>query len=441
MNGWFSRAAVDRIAECALSPLPLENADGATAAPLTGREVLNRYARADSWHGLGRRRLFPDRDAAALFGAESEVAMEFYSFAGLLELAVAAGYVDLGAWEHTDRLAELVPTFLARETASDAPADVTLLEALAARLQEKRYRVAAWQRAEFNAFASLLALDRAVRNDVHARAFLERCDARQWHADLAFLVTPEQFAAVLAGELRDETPAGAIRGGLAALRAFVFLGDLLDRVGKNEALAEGFIRGVRWVQQAGNVHERIWTWAERMMEWDVSAGDERGEVNWQDVSATLGGIERRVGNIWPHPPKVMTLASEVGARIDGLIAEGRIGGAVRLARDDAERRAAWFERSLGKADAPVAAQNLLDACKRLDQLGEPLRAAVVLAPHFEQLRRHLHELHLQDGAAILARARRGETAAEPQLPHSTPPAAKSLTMSPLKLKHLSSGEP
>ena len=222
MNGWFSRAAIDRIAECAATSSYEGIFPGRTAG---GAALLQRYTELDPPHGLAGL-LFPEPDPQPnsdeyaeriIFGGPplgSQLTLQFYCFASLLELAVRSGYVDLSAWDQRDALSEAMAMFVEREsTSGHFSCDTTLPEALSTRLKEKNYRVEKLETVQFNAFASLLSLETQIRNDNNARAFIKNSQRREWTDDLAFLITPEQFADTLSQELLSERTSGPSRVG------------------------------------------------------------------------------------------------------------------------------------------------------------------------------------------------------------------------------------
>jgi hypothetical protein len=202
MNGWFSRAAIDRIADCAVAPSE-EIASGAA--------LLERYVDGDPTHGLGRE-LFRDQ-VAAIFGDYSvDRAFQFYCFANLLELAVRTGYVDLGVWDPRERLSESVAAFVAREAASENPCDLSLINSLSTRLEARCYRVEKFDISQFNAFASLLNLETSIRNDSNAQDFIAKTRRGEWSDDLVSWSHPNS-SRILSIELLNEKTTGTITVG------------------------------------------------------------------------------------------------------------------------------------------------------------------------------------------------------------------------------------
>lgn len=394
MTGWFSGAAIDHIAECAV----IGNDEGIRS----GAALLQRYTELDPRHGLARQ-LFPDPRSVNLWGPESEIAFQFYCFANLLELAVRTGYVDLSVWDHKEALSEAVAKFVGREAASKTPGDTALTEALSTRLKEKNYRVEKLDTFQFNAFASLLNLESTMRNDSNARDFIEKTQSREWTDDLTFLVTPEHFADTLGRELLEEKKTGIIRGGLAALRYFAWFADILGRVEKSNGLTDAFVRGALWAQQASNVRRRITVWAKRMTEWAPGGYDQEGEFAWQQLCHALFIIEIEVDKLLPRA--VGEFVPDIGEdTIESLMAEGRSGAALRLAREAAERCGRSFKETSDKKNAI----NFIEACQKLAELGDALSAGAIIAPYVNRIH-EIEEFWGNEAIKILFIARSEKT--------------------------------
>jgi hypothetical protein len=75
----FTEAAIERIAECCTKPT---GGKSAVETILTERIEIDFEVLAEIQSGIGQKQ-----------------ALDFYTFAGLLELAASAGYIDLAAWK------------------------------------------------------------------------------------------------------------------------------------------------------------------------------------------------------------------------------------------------------------------------------------------------------------------------------------------------------
>ncbi len=381
MIGCFSRAAIDCIAKCAMMPMG--------ASTMSGAAIVKNYTnKKKPFSGL-EGKLFTVERKSVFYIYEFEVAFQFYSFSNLLELGVRTGYVDLSTWDQREELNEAVGEFVAQEAESRTPCDLTLIEALSTRLIEKKYRVDNLDIIQFNAFASLLNLETRIRNDSNARKFIENTQQLEsWKDDLAFLVTAEHFAAALVSELQNEEVTGTISGGLAAMQYFSWFADILRTLKKVGGLDEAFVREAMWAQQAHNVQNRISFWSERMTEWASGGLDHDGEFAWKQISDAFFVIKEKVNEIWPE--KIEELNLTVKNNIDDLISEGRLSGALRLAREDAEQCAYKFgvklKENLDKNELVPYVNRLLMACKDLAKLGDMHNAAAFIAPFTYDIR-------------------------------------------------------
>jgi hypothetical protein len=272
MSDWFSRAAVDRIAECVA-------VESQGTEPSPASSLLRRYVESAPLHGIGDKD-FPEPDPL-LGDLISETAVEFHAFASLLELAVQTGYVDLGAWDDLQMLGSALTSFIEREAASDKPTDVTLLQALVTRLERHELRVAGRDDRVFYAFASLVHLTACVGQDLEARAFLRA--SRIWSPgdDLPFLLTARHFAEARVRGTVGDVEAKSLVAGLAVLRYLEWLAEILHRVEHVPGLPEAFVRQARWAHVVPAVSQRLDIWARRMSEWADSGVDGEGEAVWR----------------------------------------------------------------------------------------------------------------------------------------------------------------
>lgn len=386
----FSQAALDRIAECASSATA-----GSEMSPATA--ILKQYLSKEVHHGLADTD-FPDLadlafdEAYGDFGPTAlERANALYRFIGLLELAVTVGYVDLKAWDEIDLLKEAIRKFTDAESASDNPTDLTLVGALAERLERQEWNVATRDDKAFFAFASLLHLTVCIRDDREALEFLYQ-STRGWSelGDLPFLLTPAHFAEALTFATISGLESRAVTRGLAAIHYLKWLAEIAERVNDRTQLSENFVRQARWSHHVSSVDTRISFWARRMSEWAPSGVDPEGLEAWMRFrEAVFAPLKRHVTRVRPTmaPKPMQDLRTELispGA-IDEFLAEGRIGAARKVARQYAE----WCAERLtaAKTDEGLSETGdaLTEACIRLADIGEIDAAGVIVAPLLNKL--------------------------------------------------------
>ena len=156
------------------------------------------------------------------------------------------------------------------------------------------------------------------------------------------------------------------------------------------------------------MRDRITVWANRMTEWAPGGHDQEGELAWEQLSEDLAAIESKVDKLWPELVKETAVSEEI--TIQSLIDEGRLGGALRLARDEAEYCGNKFKAETDQTKLSPYAEELVMACQKLSELGDPLSAAAIIAPQFERFR-NISSWAAEEANKILARARTEKTAA------------------------------
>ena len=85
-----------------------------------------------------------------------------FAWLGLVELAAAAGYVDVTAWDQRVALTNAAKSFHTQVTESDTDANQVLVHSLIERLDAPAGIAATWDQAAFDAFESYLSLTRWV---------------------------------------------------------------------------------------------------------------------------------------------------------------------------------------------------------------------------------------------------------------------------------------
>jgi hypothetical protein len=439
MSVSFSQAALDRIAECASSEVY-----GPETVP--ARALIEQYLSGEPRHGLSDKD-FPDLSDTTLneiFGDFSDSDLEranaLYRFAGLLELAIRVGYVDLSGWNEAGVLHDALGKFAEREGMSENPTDLTLVHCLITRLEKQEWGIATRDDDAFFAFASLLHLTVRIREDREALHFLHQSSGA-WSAaaDLPFLLTPRHFAEAITFNTISGVESKTVAGGLAALRYLQSFAEILKCIAHLKPLVEAFVRQARWSHHAPGVQRRVSVWVHRMSEWAASGVDHEGEEMWRQFKkSVLVPIKLHLIHIRPQMIQDLSVVhtSSAGmsiAGIDELLVEGRIGAARKLARQYAERSSHRFAAATG-ADVSEASDELIAACNKLAELGEFDLAAVIVAPFLDKL----DSWNLEKARKLLAGSR---TANQPVVSPASEkhPVTEDFLLPSDELKHYSLG--
>jgi hypothetical protein len=189
------------------------------------------------------------------------------------------------------------------------------------------------------------------------------------------------------------------------LEYFAWFADILRRVENDNGLAEEFVREALWAPQARSVRDRVTVWAKRMTEWAPGGYDRGGELAWEQLSEDLIAIEGKVEKLRLGSVTKTTVGEEV--TIQSLIDEGRLGGALRLAREEAVQRGESFKVTRDRSNAV----HLVEACQQLAELGDALNAAAIVAPHVNCIH-DIDKWWANEAIKILARARTEKAAGE-----------------------------
>ncbi|MCK1705217.1 hypothetical protein IVA86_28380 [Bradyrhizobium sp. 146] len=337
-----------------------------------------------------------------------ENAFSFYSFAGLIELAVSAGYVNLGSWVDLNPFTEALVRFEEREGSSDNATDLTLVRTLKLRLDQKNYRVAKLDEKLFYAFASYLHLTREIYSDWSVQHFITGTvvwiDRQSSNSDLSFLLSPHLFAEALATGTVAGISRPAAKLGLKALLYFERFTDILRRIDHDRAFQRDLIRHARWSHLLLRVSKRLDVWDERMVQWDELATG-RIEEHFPSEGGRLLllrptqrdledlGLPKR-----PQLPSTESVQPEystavVMAETDKFLAEGRTGAARIRLKSEAEaisRRLVSLSVAGPEAERQTPewqrlATALISVCTKLATLGSVKVAAVILAPYIGNL--------------------------------------------------------
>jgi hypothetical protein len=179
---------MERIASCVSAGLPT-NLQNSSA-------IIDRYfATRDEMTAFG----FENLDFATGLAERYASPLRLYYFAGLLELGVSVGYVDLGAWPDLPRFEAALGDLLERESSQPNHTDLFLVRELLGRLEKKKYCVGEIDNDGFHVFSSYLHLTSALYRDDRAISFIDSTISwrRGINDDLAFLISPRHFVAAL----------------------------------------------------------------------------------------------------------------------------------------------------------------------------------------------------------------------------------------------------
>jgi hypothetical protein len=388
---WFTAAAVERIAACVSSDLPLVES--------TASRIIRRYLQSD--RGL------------PVFGLENDDFIEretlgrresirFYTFAGLVELAVSVGYVELDGWEELAALEEALKDFDKNESLQILfGVDRTLIRDLIARLESGNHRSAKPDVNLFHAFASYLQLTKNVQTDSRCRAFIVA--TANWkdyapNGDLSFLSSPHHFGEALASGTVAGVPASALMDGLVALDYFRWFSEILNRMSRDSEIADKFVRHARWSHHMLQVHRRLDVWAARMCEWQELSADAQGEAaeaKEKRLALRPSESELKRLELAGHLsfdftiglPEIDRSAFQRDAREESrLFAEGRNGAVKQRLLNALDSLDTVLSRSYTykKDELPVVeelAMEMVDICQDLASLGGNDTAAVILAKY------------------------------------------------------------
>jgi hypothetical protein len=229
--------------------------------------------------------------------------------------------------------------------------------------------------------------------------------------DLALFVTPRHFAAAIATGSIGEKPAPAAEGGLAALKYFDWLSEIVASAGASP-VADDFIRHARWAHSVDRVSARLEAWASAMSEWRGAERDVEERRAWrryvERVFESLTMRQRKLdipriepqsywGGSSPGAIGVPPSFEDVNNQVRSLKAQGRIGAARRVAVEAAsklydglsQQDATWLPRS----------GELVNICSLISELGDVDVAAAYVAPVRERAELIGSGLHFPSGVA------------------------------------------
>jgi hypothetical protein len=401
-DAWFTEAAIARIAAC------VSAVEG--AHPVTARDIIANYVGNEDTHSLAKAEL-ADRRTEELFETHTMDGLAFYRFAGAIELAAGAGYVDLALWEDRASFEAALRTFERNETASEQPADLTLIRQLIERLENARWRVEEMSEDSFYAFASYLDLTRTYLSNREARRFIKgAAENPRRKTDLSFLISPRHFAEALCTGHIAGFEAAAAAAGLSVLRYFNWLTEIAGRMAHDPALVDSLLRHARWSHHIRNIRQRFEVWESHMMEWGPVNDAERRRLraSWAALRPNARDLARLGIAKEEDVEPLVVAAVQISERSTAmqLEAQGRMEAARMQARKDLERAELVLNRH-SENDWPENAERLCQAAVICESLGDVDGAAVILARFIEDLIANLGSEHEATRAAmgILAKAR------------------------------------
>lgn len=416
MSSGFTRAAVERIAQCA-------GAGARNAAP-AAQAVRDDY-RSSTTHFVGA--FLSELDPEAwLFG--EPVGLRLYLFAELLELAVVAGYVDLGEMDERLLLGEALERFCAEERIEPDANDLTLVLDLLSRLRGLApMRVAQRDDKAFHAFAAYLCLVDQVRQDSDFHRFVAH-SGESWQAgdDLGFLVSPRHFAEALVKGRIGNLEARDAAGGLRAMDYLVALQDFVQRTAHAGELPDKALRHARWSHRIDVIERRLGLWQERMAEWPGA----ESELEPGTYFATLTPLRQRLRDLALTPPAA-PVNGLVTPTAEQLLALGRPGAAIKSLQGSLRYLGHELsDRSSARWEAKLVAY--LEAALQLAELGQVDEAAAWLArfePELADPPNRLSPGDVRRAFAVLGEARRalpatteGDASPQRQVQPGAPPA-------------------
>jgi len=422
----FSAAALSRIVECCAYDATLEPREKEIdRVPATLRRLVDDSIARGLTTGLEE---IAEGDVM-MWGPAA--AGRVLTIAGLMELAIDTGYLDLSDGIDANVVAEIeraMAAFDKKVVALVPPGAATdprieLFRRLRNRFEAPSPVSVDRDEELIGVFDSYVDLTSHVWSDAALQHFLLETHSSMktevQDEDQSFLLSPRHFASALATGRVGEKSWSAIPGGLAALHRLDWLCKLITAV-DDKPLSVDFVRHARWSHSVERVAQRLDVWTSAMTEWAIDERDYEGEAAWIDYSARvfarLESDQARM-EIAPLVPRyymgvlVPSVAgserspADVQQLVNELMEQGQIGAARRVAADAAATHHAWFIRRSEKW-LPSAIQ-LLEICTILASLGDVDTAAAYVAPVRMRASRleSAPQFHFEVADAILKQAR------------------------------------
>ena len=377
-----------------------------------------------------------DEFVGARYHDHDDPVLRVVGLAGMIELGVEAGYIDLGELHATTpptAVSNALASFETERLKGSNATDLTLFRRLRRRYEDQKYRIPTRDDTAFAMFEAYLGLTDSVLRDRGCLRFIEDTHgpAARRRLDKAVLLSPRHFADALATGRIGALEAPEVAGGLAMLRYLDRFTSILSQLQEGSELREGMVRNARWARDAQKLRLRFESWADAMREWSESGLDSEGTTAWSEYRSRVlwplileqrrlyeeTATEGREGAPTPseEAPAETTLVLSAEDDAQRLAAEGRVGAAqVRLRADAAER----FEtiRTASSSEWIDAVEGLVRVSAALAALGDVDSAAAYMSPLLDRMAEELGTAaptYLM-AAGIVAEARRPAPRAEPE---------------------------
>jgi len=390
---------------------------------------------ADATMDLGKHIVVVEFDEllGARYHDDDHVVLRTVGLAGMIELGVEAGYIDLGelhAATPAIAVSNALASFEAERLEGSKATELTLFRKLRQRYEDQNYRVSTRDDIAFAMFEAYVGLTDFVLRDHGCRRFIEETHgpAAARGRDKAVLLSPRHFADALATGRIGALEAPEVAGGLATLRYLDRFASILSQLEERSDLRDGMVRHARWARDTQALRLRFETWADAMQEWSESGIDSEGTTAWSEYrSRVLTPLIMEQRRLYAEtktegeetkpseaPPEATStfLAGEEARR---FAAEGRVGAARARLRAVAGE---WLEiiRVTSGVDWVDPVKGLVQVSAELAELGDVDSAAAYVAPLLDQLAREVgtSDETYRVAAGIVAEARRRPSTAEPE---------------------------
>jgi hypothetical protein len=418
----FSEAALWRLLDCYRMP---RETDGPSAVDVwlglisEATHVLGMHIYAVEFNEL----------LGARYQDDDDNVLRVVGLAGLVELGVRAGYIDLGEVHNADQAAavrDALEKFEAERLQGSSRTELTLFRALRQRYETQDYRATTRDETAFGMFEAYVDLTDTVLKDRACRRFIEETHGGMQlrRFDEAVLLSPRHFADAVATGRVGAIEGPEVSGGLAMLRHLDRLMSIVEQLDTDTALREGLVRHARWARDAQTLRLRFERWAEAMAEWSESGMDADGMTAWSEYRSRVFSplIREQTRLAAPGeeaetaestaPPNESALSAEEDAR--QLAAQGRTGAARARLRAEVQSRFEAIRPQPG-SDWVGEAEELVRLCTVLADLGDVDSAAAYVAPLMGDIASQVGTQYQMyaDAASIVARARLSVGLADP----------------------------
>ena len=356
---------------------------------------------------------------------DDDPVLRVLGLAGMIELGVEAGYIDLGELHETTprtAVSNALANFETERLDGAKATELTLFRKLRQRYEDQNYRIPTRDETAFAMFEAYVGLTNSVLRDAGCRRFIEETHgpAVARERDKAVLLSPRHFADALATGRIGSVEAPEVAGGLAMLRYLDRFASILSQLEQHSDLRDGMVRHARWARDTQALRIRFETWADAMEEWSETGVDSDGTTAWSEYRSRVltplimdqrrlypetktEGDETKASEAPPEPTSTF-MAGEEARR---FAAEGRVGAARARLRAVARE---WMEiiRITSGVDWVDPAKGLVQVSAELAELGDVDSAAAYVAPLLDQLAREVgtSDETYRVAAGIVAESRR-----------------------------------